>query len=167
VTVVVTPSGWNDPSTKEHDMAVTTNTSTHDLASLPEHGRGAAERFVRYLETNADPAAVFADDAFCDLVLPMWRLQAESAAGAHALRTGGHPHLGQIEVRRADPTPTGFLVEVRETWTDPEGRTWTCLEAMRADVVDGLITDLVVYCTGDWDEEQVERHGAAVELSRR
>jgi hypothetical protein len=147
-------------------MAVTTDTPTHELASLPEHSRDAATRFVHYLGSNAGPASVFAADAFCDLVLPTWRLQAQSTHGVHALRTGGHPYPGRIEVRRADATPTGFLLEVRESWTDPDGRTWTCLEAMRADVVDGLISDLVVYCTGDWDEEQVERHGAAVELLR-
>jgi hypothetical protein len=37
---------------------------------------------------------------------------------------------------------------------------------IRADVADGVITEVAVYCTGDWDEEVQRRHAAEVELAR-
>jgi len=36
----------------------------------------------------------------------------------------------------------------------------------RADVEDGSISELSVYCTGDWDTERVAEHQAAVSLLR-
>ena len=36
----------------------------------------------------------------------------------------------------------------------------------RADVADGAISALSVYCTGDWDEATVARHGREVTLAR-
>ena len=39
-------------------------------------------------------------------------------------------------------------------------------EMARADVEDGSISELSVYCTGDWDTERVAEHQAAVSLLR-
>jgi len=36
----------------------------------------------------------------------------------------------------------------------------------RADVSDGAISQLTVYCTGDWDRARVAEHAAAVRLLR-
>jgi hypothetical protein len=37
---------------------------------------------------------------------------------------------------------------------------------MRAEVRDGSISELSVYCTGDWDEALVARHAREVNLIR-
>jgi len=37
---------------------------------------------------------------------------------------------------------------------------------LRADVVDGAIAQLSVYCTGDWDEARQREHRVAVPLVR-
>jgi hypothetical protein len=66
---------------------------------------------------------------------------------------------------RFDATATGFVLEVEEEWDDGGG-SWYCRELFRADVADGAIAQLSVYCTGDWDQDMVARHRQAVRLLR-
>jgi hypothetical protein len=89
---------------------------------------------------------------FCDFTLPQWRLQAQGAGDVVALRLAGHP-------------ATGFVLEVEEEW-DADGESWYCRELFRADIADGSISQLAVYCTGDWDRALVEKHAQAVALLR-
>ena len=43
---------------------------------------------------------------------------------------------------------------------------WYCREMARADVEDGKISELSVYCTGDWDRSRVDEHHRTVKLLR-
>lgn len=124
-----------------------------------------AAKLVRFLETNEPPEGLFADDLFTDFTMPLWRLQAEGRDAGVRIRTGGHPGGGRVPRTRLDDTATGFLLEVEEEWED-QGQTWYCRELMRCDVTDGAVSQISVYCTGDWDEETVARHAEAVTLSR-
>jgi hypothetical protein len=45
-------------------------------------------------------------------------------------------------------------VSPTERWTDDDGE-WYCREMARADVVDGRVAALSVYCTGEWDTGRV------------
>lgn len=124
-----------------------------------------AEGLIVFLETGTVPDGLLAPDVFCDFTMPTWRLQAAGIEGAVALRKNGHPGSSTVPRWRFDPTPTGFVLEVEEDWTDDAGR-WTCRELFRADVGDEGITELSVYCTGDWDEGQRAHHAAEVTLLR-
>jgi hypothetical protein len=124
-----------------------------------------ADRFVQFLETNQAPDGLFAETAFMDLTLPRWRLQAQGRAGLVASRQDLHPATGRIRPVRLDLTPTGFVLEIEERWSEG-GEDWYCRELFRCDVEDGSITDLTIYCTGDWDRARVAEHAAAVTLIR-
>jgi hypothetical protein len=65
------------------------------------------------------------------------------------LRAAGHPTVGRVPRHRLDVMEGGFVLEVEETW-QADGDEWYCREMFRADVVDGSIHELAVYCTGDW-----------------
>ena len=121
------------------------------------------QKLIQYLETTEVPAGLFADDVFCDLTLPTWRLQARGPAGLASLRAGGHPSPGRVPRVRYDPIPSGFVLEVEEEWDDAAGH-WYCRELMRADVADDRITEISIYCTGDWNEAQLARHAQEVAL---
>ncbi len=82
-----------------------------------------------------------------------------------ALRRKGHPGPSSTPRYRFDRTPSGFVLEIEERWTQ-EGRDWYCREPIRADVEDGSIANLPVYCTGDWDSARQAQHAAAVQLAR-
>jgi hypothetical protein len=130
-----------------------------------EDARNLAARFVEFLETGRAPAGLFTDDVFCDFTLPRWRVQAQGVGPVVALRRNGHPGPGEVPRWRCDPTPSGFVLEVEERWTQDD-RDWYCRELFRADVRGSSIAALSVYCTGDWDAEREAEHRRAVTLLR-
>lgn len=127
--------------------------------------RALAEGLVGFLETGDLAPGLFAAEVFCDFTMPRWRLQARGVDAAAALRRAGHPVPGSVPRHRFDPTPSGFVLEVEEEWEDA-GEQWYCRELFRADVVEGSIGELSVYCTGDWDAARVAQHAAEVTLIR-
>jgi hypothetical protein len=122
--------------------------------------------FIAFMETGTPPDGLLADDVFVDFTMPHWRLQAGDSEGLVALRRAGHPDPGTVPEFRVDSTERGFVIEWTERWTDAAGMDWYCREMARADVEDGKISELAVYCTGDWDRDLVEQHRLAVPLLR-
>ncbi|MFL6114880.1 MAG: hypothetical protein ACJ786_26560 [Catenulispora sp.] len=122
-----------------------------------------ADKFIAFLETGTVPEGLFTSDVFVDFTMPQWRLQSRGVADAVALRTAGHPGPGRVPRSRLDATATGFVLEVEERW-EQDGESWYCRELFRADISDGAISELSVYCTGDWDQARVAEHAQAVRM---
>jgi hypothetical protein len=139
----------------------TANASRSDPTGVPE----VVHKLVHWFETTEIPDGLFTVDVFTDFTPPQWRLQAEGIAGIAEIRRAGHPCPGKVTRLRYDPTPGGFVLEFEEEWDDA-GDHWYCREMARADVRDGSISAISVYCTGDWDSGQVAMHRAAVALLR-
>jgi hypothetical protein len=137
-------------------MSVTTDRDIDQLA----------REFIEFNETGTPAPDLFADDVFVDFTMPHWRLQAGDRDGVVALRRRGHPGPSTVPSYRVDATEKGFVIEWTERWTDDHGMEWYCREMARADVEDGRIAELSVYCTGDWDRARVEEHRHAVTLLR-
>jgi hypothetical protein len=134
---------------------IRTGTRVEELAGL----------FMEFLRTGTAPDGLFTGDVFLDLTLPQWRLQTRGRDELVALRRSSHPQLGTVPRHRVDPTPTGFVLEFEETWGDERGA-WYCRELMRADLRDGAIAEVSVYCTGDWDPATIAAHRREVTLLR-
>jgi hypothetical protein len=130
-----------------------------------KHAEELAAQLVRFLETGTPPGGLFAPDVFCDLSMPRWRLQVQGIDDVVALRKQGHPGQGKVPFWRCDPTPKGFVMEFEERWKN-DGHDWYAREMIRADVVDGEVSSLSVYCTGDWDEDRRIEHAREVTLIR-
>jgi hypothetical protein len=126
-----------------------------------------ARQMVTFLETGDVPDGLFRADVFCDLSMPTWRVQARGLEDVVTLRKEGHPGPGRVTCTRVDATATGFVFEFEERWRDDVGEDWYSREMIRADVVDGGIAALAVYCTGDWDRARQAEHARAVELLRQ
>jgi hypothetical protein len=130
---------------------------------------GLRDRLVRemivFLETGAAPEGLFRSDVFCDFSLPHWRLQTQGIQDVVNLRKSGHSGPSTVTHWRADPTPRGFVFEFEERW-DEGGVRWYARELIRAEIVDGSIAELSVYCTGDWDEARQSEHARTVKLIR-
>ena len=122
-----------------------------------------ADKFISFLETGEAPEGLFTPDVFCDFTMPKWRLQAHGVRDVVALRLAGHPGPGRVPRSRLDATETGFVLEVEEQW-EQDGESWYCRELFRADVSDGAVSELSVYCTGDWDRALVAEHARTVRL---
>lgn len=127
--------------------------------------RELAAKFVEFLETGTPPDGLFTPDVFCDFTMPQWRLQASGIEDTVRLRKGGHPGPGRVPRTRFDAIDAGFVLEVQEEW-DQDGESWSCREMFRADITDDGITQISVYCTGDWDRARRARHAEAVSLLR-
>lgn len=140
-------------------------TSTTTTTTMTTTMTGTVDGLITFLETGSAPDGLFAPTVFTDLSLPRWRLQAETAADLVALRAASHPCRGQVRVERVERTEHGFTLEFEERWVD-EDQEWYSREMVRADVVDGSIVDLKIYCTGDWDEARRREHAEVVRLIR-
>jgi hypothetical protein len=120
--------------------------------------------FNRCFETFEAPADAFADDAFFDLYPPLWRfqLQGREAFGQQLRAIAAGPTTARV--LRVVPTATGFVVEHEETQrgehTEIARRLWLC------EVRDGVITEVVGYCNGGWDDELRARHAAEAPMLR-
>lgn len=133
--------------------------------ALDSDVRRLARDLITFLETGAAPDGLFASDVFFDVSVPHWRLQALGQEDSVALRLSRHPAPGKVVRSRLDETSTGFVLEFEERWEE-RGRAWYAREIARADVGEDGITQLSVYCTGDWDRAREEEHRRSVRLFR-
>lgn len=124
-----------------------------------------AADFIQFLETGEVADDLFAPDVFSDITLPTWRLQAGDVDGLCEIRRYGHPAPGRVPHHRLDAFDGGFVLEFTEAWAGERGE-WTSREMARADVRNGRITALSVYCTGDWSPDRIVEHAEAVTLLR-
>lgn len=140
-------------------------TTTTLPADLPAGIRAAVDRFVAFTETGATEG-LFAPDVFADITLPHWRVQTRGDEQTIASKNGMHPPGGRTRVEKVLVGVSGYAIKVEERWEDG-GQEWYCREAFLVDLDDqGRITELSVYCTGDWDQAAVARHAEAVTLIR-
>ena len=138
---------------------------TLGLARRGADTAAAVANLIAFLETGHAPDGTFAPEAFCDVTLPRWRAQTTSADEIVAARRQFHPCPGTVHVERMERTEHGFTLEFVERWQD-QGEEWMSREMIRADVTDGTITEMSVYCTGDWDTARRREHAASVTLVR-
>ena len=127
--------------------------------------RVVVDGFLEFMETGTPPDGLFTADAFCDFTMPRWRVQARGIEEIVSIRKAAHPGTGTVPRWRADPIPGGLVLEWEERW-EQDGQQWYCREMLRAQIVDGAIGELSVYCTGDWDEARVREHQRRVSLMR-
>ena len=140
---------------------MTTLAAVHVLESAPS----VVQKFVSLLETGQAPSGLFTDDVFCDFSMPQWRLQAVGPDQLVALRRAGHPGPSTVTRMRLDSTPGGFVLEYEEEW-ELGGEQFYARQLARADVRGMAISELSVYCTGDWDTATVAQHARDVTLVR-
>ena len=72
---------------------------------------------ITFLETGTAPEGLFLQDAFLDLTMPTWRIQAAGAEELIGVRKQGHPCPGRVTRWRADPTPAGSCSSSRSGGT--------------------------------------------------
>ena len=119
----------------------------------------------RCFETFQPEPGIFAHDAFFDLYPPLWRFQLRGPdAFATQLRAIAE---GPCSARVLDvvPTATGFVMEHEEVQRTTTS-TMIARRLFRCEVRDGLITDVVCFCNGGWDDALRARHAAEAPMLR-
>jgi hypothetical protein len=136
-----------------------------DTSMLDAESAVLAEQLVRWLATGIRPESLLSPNVFGDVSLPHWRVQTTGPDELYAVREVGHSGPGTVRVEHLDRTGRGFLLQFDERWL-AQGQQWYAREIIHVAVEGGLITEFVVYCTGDWDEATQHRHAREVQLIR-
>jgi hypothetical protein len=124
------------------------------------------DRFVEFLGRPETTGDLLHPDVFADFNVPHWRYQMQGADTLVDQLRADSPFGAAVTNRRSGATPTGFVVEVLYVQRDPQGEQTHYRTLWLADVVDGLITEVVLYCTGEWDEKTRIRHAAEAPMIR-
>lgn len=122
--------------------------------------------FVRFLETGDDDAGVLATDVFADLNVPHWRYQIQGIDAVSDMIRSGSPGGASITLGRCAATATGFVIEAQEQQDDHIGPGTVYRTLWLVDTDGDRITELVVYCTGEWDQDTQARHAAEAPMIR-
>lgn len=139
----------------------TSSTAGVDRATVERLSAGLNRCFEMF---DAD-AALFAPDAFFDLLPPLWRFQLRGVdAFCAQLRSIAE---GDTSVRlvRVVPTSHGFVMEHEETAHGQDPIVARRLILCEVDD-DARISEVVVYCNGGWDSELRARHSAEAPMLR-
>lgn len=139
------------------NISTTTSQETADRLSAGFH-----RCFAEFVAEDG----LFADDAFFDLLPPLWRFQFEGPGAAFA---GQLQSIAQgpvdIDIVRTISTATGFVTEHIETQHTPAGD-MTARRLHLCEVADGRITSVTTYCNGGWDDKLRARHAADAPMVR-
>ncbi len=124
-----------------------------------------SERLADVFRT-AEVSDVLAENVFLDGHPPFWRFQLAGRDCFAAWYTSYAPPEGvETTVVRTVPTATGFVTEfVGRHYQD--GQEVTDRKILLCAVRDGCISEMTVYCSGDWDAELRARHAAETTLIR-
>ena len=138
------------------------NPTVTDISTAERLSEALAEVF-----RTAEMGDVLTDDVFLDGNPPLWRFQLQGIeAFAEWYKSYAPNGMDEVTVVRTVPTATGFVAELSERVREDDGKDITGREIVLCTVRDGRISELTVYCTGDWDEELRARHAAEAPMLR-
>ena len=119
--------------------------TTRDLMAL-------ADRFATAYATYRGADAVFAPNVLFDINVPGWRFQVSGADAFFSWLQGHSPDGYGIRIARTTPTASGFVVEVEGEYA-PHGHGLFFRNLIECEVRAGRISEVVYFCTGDWDPD--------------
>ena len=123
-----------------------------------------SERLADVFRTAA-ASDVLADDVFLDGNPPLWRFQLQGRDTFDAWIKSFMPDGADTTVVRTIPTVTGFVTEFTGRHHE-NGEEITDRKILLAEVRNGHIAELTIYCSGDWNAELRARHAAETQLIR-
>jgi ketosteroid isomerase-like protein len=137
---------------------VTTDPATVDRLSRRFHDA------FRTFDAGDD---AFAEDAFFDLNMPVWRfqIQGRDAFGAQLRKLAEGGGDVRVDVSRTVPTVSGFVTE-HEEHQDVDGQHLSARRLWLCEVRGGRIVEVVGYCSGEWDDELRARHAVEAPMLR-
>jgi ketosteroid isomerase-like protein len=138
-----------------------------ETATIPIDDGTAQELSERLADVfrTGEADDVFTDDLFLDGHPPFWRFQLQGR-DAFTKWLSGYPAVGaETTVVRTIPTATGFVTEFVGRH-DEDGKEMTDRKLMLCEVRGARISELTVFCSGDWDATLRARHAAEAPIIR-
>ena len=135
------------------------------MAVLPDaEAQELSERLADVFRT-ADVGEVFTEDLFLDGHPPYWRFQLQGRDQFAAWLAGYAPAGTEVDVARTVPTASGFVTELTGRHEE-DGAEMTDRKIVLCEVRDGRVSELTIYCSGDWDADLRARLAAETTLLR-
>jgi ketosteroid isomerase-like protein len=123
-----------------------------------------AERLADVFRT-ADIGDALTEDVFLDGHPPLWRFQLQGREAFAEWLSGYSPHGVATTVERVVPTTEGFVMETTGRHV-VDGELLTDRKILLCRVRNGRVSEMTVFCSGDWSEEDRRRHAAETTLLR-
>lgn len=123
-----------------------------------------AEGLVRAYSRYNDSDRVFAAHVLFDINVPTWRFQVQGAEAFFAWLKEHSPQGYDIRLLRSVTTASGFVAEIEGEYNPSNGLYFRNL--LLCQVEQDRITELVFYCTGDWDPETKARQASEAPMIR-
>jgi ketosteroid isomerase-like protein len=123
-----------------------------------------SERLADVFRT-ADVGDVLTDDVFLDGHPPLWRFQLRGRDAFAAWLQDYSPDGADVTVVRTIPTASGFVTELVGRHQE-DGQEMTDRKIVLCEVRGNRISELTVYCSGDWDADLRARHAAEAPILR-
>ena len=139
--------------------------TTYETTLLSDAEAQALSERLADVFRSADVGDVFTDDVFLDGHPPLWRFQLQGRDQFAAWLSGYSPDGADITVTRAVPTASGFVTEMTGRHQE-DGSALTDRKIVLCEVRGGRVSEMTIYCSGDWDEELRARHAAEATLLR-
>jgi hypothetical protein len=114
---------------------------------------------------TAEVGDVFTDDVLLDGHPPFWRFQLQGLDSFAAWLRGyavGRPRVGVV---RTIPTAEGFVTE-HYSEHDEHGQMMSSRKVLVCTVRAGRVSEMTVFCSGDWDAELRARHATESPMVR-
>ena len=110
--------------------------------------------------------ACYAPDALVDAVVPQWRFQLQGHDAIREAIVEGEfvPGRRVTQVHRT-ATEDGVLLEV-EAHAPMHGEEHLWRELSHIRIVDGLVTEHIIYCSGFWDAATIARQAVEAPMVR-
>lgn len=137
---------------------------TIDRTSTPNEIGDLSEALAQVFRT-AEVRDVFTDDVFLDGHPPFWRFQLQGIEDFRAWLEGYVQGGRDVEVVRTIATSSGFVTEHTGASHTDRGLI-TGRELLVCEVRDGRISELTVFCSGQWDAALRDRHAAEAPMLR-
>ena len=124
-----------------------------------------ADRLASVYATYQGTEQVFTPDVLFDVNVPTWRFQVQGADAFFSWLRGHSPDGYGITLARTVPTGSGFVAEVEGEYR-PHGVDLYFRNLLLCEVRDGRISEVVFFCTGDWDPGTRARQAAEAPMIR-
>ena len=124
------------------------------------------DRFVRFLETAEDTDGLLDPQVFVDFNVPHWRFQMQGADIFARQLKDDSPNGAKVTTGLRLATPTGFVIEAPYVQKDQHGDNTRYRTMWAVEIRGGRIAEVVLYCTGEWDEATQARQAAEAPMIR-
>ena len=124
-----------------------------------------AERLAQVYASYEGADEVFAPDALFDVNVPSWRFQLQGPEAFFSWLRGHSPNGYAITLVSVTPTSSGFVAEVEGEYR-PADEDLYFRNLILCHVEGERVSQVVFFCTGDWDSQTRARQAAEAPMIR-